>query len=285
MKILTLGTGFVSDHLPYPVISDRLTASETQISALLDKYTPDVLINCIGRTGMPNVDWCENNKESTALANTIIPTIFATECAKRNIHFIHIGSGCIFYGNSPHMVYGQSQIAPYNYFSQCTGWEEEDFANPESYYSKTKFSADLLLGKMSNVSILRVRMPISEKNNSRNLLNKLRQYSKVIDIPNSMTFMDDFVKCIDWAAKNSKTGIYHVTNPGTLTAAQIMNEYKKYVPEHQFSIIDENTLGSLTIAKRSNCLLNSNKLKAAGFTMTPAIEALKICMNNYVKNI
>lgn len=285
MKILTLGTGFVSDHLPYPVISDRLTASENQIGAILDKHTPDVLINCIGRTGTPNVDWCENNKEATALANTIIPTIFATECAKRNIHFIHIGSGCIFYGNSPHMVYGQSQIAPYNYFAQCTGWEEEDFANPESYYSKTKFSADLLLGKMSNVSILRVRMPISEKNNPRNLLNKLRQYSQVIDIPNSMTFMDDFVRCIDWAAKNSKTGIYHVTNPGTLTAAQIMNEYKKYVPEHQFKIIDETALGSLTIAKRSNCLLSSNKLKAAGFIMTPATEALKVCMSNYVKNI
>jgi 3,5-epimerase/4-reductase len=285
MKILTLGKGFVSDHLPYLSILDRVTANSKQIEKILDRDKPDVLINCIGRTGSPNVDWCEDNKHATAQANTVIPTMVAEACYKRSIHFIHIGSGCIFYGNSPNMVYGTKQFAPFDSFAVDTGWKENDFANPESYYSKTKYSADLLIGSLPNTSILRVRMPISDKNSPRNLLNKLRKYNKVIDIPNSMTFMSDFVKCIDWCANNHKTGMYHVTNPGTLTAAQIMNEYKKYVPEHNFEVINEFELGSLTVAKRSNCLLDSSKLLADGFVMTPAEEALKTCMSIYMRNI
>jgi UDP-glucose 4,6-dehydratase len=281
MKIITLGKGFVSDHLPYETILERITPDTAEINKILDKYKPDVLINCLGRTGTPNVDWCESNKEATALANTIIPTMVADACAQKNIHFIHIGSGCIFYGNSPYFYKTEGTDQP----TVDPGWEEGDFANPESYYSKTKFAADLLLGNMSNTSILRVRMPISNKNHQRNLLNKLAKYTKVIDIPNSVTFMSDFINCVDWVALNQKTGIYHVTNPGTVTAAQIMNEYKKYVPSHQFSIINEMELGSLTIAKRSNCLLNSNKLSQAGFHMTPAQDALSICMNDYVKNL
>jgi len=270
MKILTLGKGFVSDHLPYLSILDRLTPDPKQIEKIIDRDKPDILINCIGRCGNPNVDQCELIKHETYTANTIIPAIVAEACYKHSIHFIHIGSGCIFYGTSP---------------SGEAGWKENDFANPESYYSKTKYAADLLIGSLPNTSILRVRMPISDKNHPRNLLNKLRKYNKLIDIPNSMTFMSDFVKCIDWCANNHKTGMYHVTNPGTLTAAQIMSEYKNYVPEHNFEIINESQLGSLTVAKRSNCILNSDKLKADGFHMTSAEDALKACMKNYMRNI
>lgn len=269
MKILTLGKGFVSDHLPYKTIFDRLTPDSKQIESVLDAYKPDVLINCIGKTGSPNVDWCEDHKHETATANTVIPALVAEACHKRSIHFIHIGSGCIFYGESP----------------GTNGWKENDFANPESYYSKTKYAADLLIGSLPNTSILRVRMPISDKNHERNLLNKLRKYNKLIDIPNSMTFMADFVKCIDWCANNHKTGMYHVTNPGALTAVQIMNEYKKYVPEHNFQVINEQQLGNLTIAKRSNCILDAGKLLADGFEMTPAEEALKVCVSTYMRNI
>jgi dTDP-4-dehydrorhamnose reductase len=231
------------------------------------------------------VDQCELIKHEVYTANTIIPAIVAEACEKKNIHFIHIGSGCIFYHNSPNMLYGTRQTNPFDNFEVDTGWKENDFANPESYYSKTKYAADLLLGSLPNVSILRVRMPISDKDNPRNLLNKLRKYNKVIDIPNSMTFMSDFVKCIDWCAVNHRTGMYHVTNPGTLTAAQIMNEYKKYVPNHTFDIINESQLSSLTVAKRSNCILNSDKLRNDGFNMTSVKDALADCMHSYIKNI
>jgi 3,5-epimerase/4-reductase len=284
MNILTLGGGFVSEHLPYPRILDRVLVNDAAIGDLLDKHKPDVLVNCIGKTGTPNVDWCESNKEITSKTNTILPILLAHACERRNIHLIHIGSGCIYYGESPNFMYvGEKWVHPSDNRIQkidC-GWKETDFANPAGFYSKTKYAADLSIGNLPNTSILRIRMPISSKNHSRNLLNKLKGYSKVIDIPNSMTFMDDFVRCVDWVAKNTKTGIYNVVNPEPLTAATIMNEYQKYVRDHKFEIIGESELDNLTVAKRSNCILDGTKLSNAGFNMSLSRDALKECMKEY----
>jgi len=277
MKIMSIGAGFVAEHLPYENIKERLSLSSGHIASILDNYKPNVVVNCIGKTGRPNIDWCESNKEITAATNISLPILLANECAKQNVHLIQIGSGCIFFGPSKYK--GEAPGAP------DPGWREEDFANPKSFYSKTKFACDLALGDMDHVTTLRIRMPISSKNNQRNFINKIRGYKQIIDIPNSVTFMDDLVNCIDWAAKNRKTGLYHVTNPGTITAAQVMREYQKYVPEHSFEVISESELDGLTVAKRSNCIINSNKLSRAGFKMTPAAEALEKCMAEYVKNL
>jgi UDP-glucose 4,6-dehydratase len=284
MNVFTIGGGFVSDHLNYPKIIDRVDLSEKLINTLLDNYKPDVLINCIGRTGSPNVDWCEANKEIVASTNTALPIILAEACAKRSIHMIQIGSGCIYFGESPN-----SQTMAFNnadgYFRSIvdTGWKETDFANPKSFYSKSKYACDLMIGGMSHVTTLRIRMPISTKDSPRNLINKLKGYKQVIDIPNSVTFMDDLVGCVDWAVKNSQTGIFHVTNKEPVTAAQVMKEYQKYVPEHKFEVITEQQLDSLTVAKRSNCLLDSSKLELAGFHMSPSVKALEDCMAKYMK--
>lgn len=273
---MSIGAGFVSEHLPYERINERIVNLD-DIYYVFEKHKPDVLVNCIGKTGRPNVDWCESHKEETAFANIGVPTMLAERCAVMGIHLIQIGSGCIFFGPSPYK--GETSWA------KDPGWREDDFANPLSYYSKTKYACDLALGGMSNVATLRIRMPVSSKNVPRNLINKLRGYKQVIDIPNSMTFMDDLVRCVDWVAQNKKSGIYHVTNPEPITAAQIMKEYQKYVPEHTFEIINESQLDSLTVAKRSNCIIDSSKLRKEGFVMTPSEVALQQCMADYVKNI
>jgi len=283
MRILTLGKGFVSDHLPYPVISDRVIPDDIAIRLMLKAYKPDVLINCIGKTGRPNVDWCEDHKAETYMANVTLPAILASECEKLGIHLIHIGSGCIYFGPSPNSTYCMPSGLPH--YSMDIGWTEEDFANPKSYYSQTKYACDLTIGSMSNVSILRIRMPVSTKNDPRNFINKVRNYSQVIDIPNSMTLMDDLVRCVDWAAKGNKTGIFHVTNAQPITAAQVMREFQKYQPLHKFEVIDEDELDKLTLAKRSNCLLNTDKLRESGFTMSSSEDGLKACMAAYIKNI
>ncbi len=305
MKILTLGNGFVSNHLPYEKILDRVHADYEDLDYVLSKQKPDVIVNCIGKTGRPNVDWCETNKTETYTANVILPALIAEWCANHNVHLIQMGSGCIYFGESPHskklhtpekMKMCPAGISPdewskiYDYKSDewtwaDTGWKETDFANPKSYYSKTKYACDLLLGQMPNVTTLRLRMPVSSKNDPRNFINKVKGYKQVIDIPNSMTIMDDLVRCVDWAAKESKFGIYHVVNPQPITAAQVMREYQKYVPSHEFEIINEEQLDALVTAKRSNCILNTSKLNEAGFFMTPSEEALKNCMAVYAETI
>lgn len=280
MKIITLGNGFISNHLPYEIANYRLAPNENNIESFINKYKPDVIINGIGFCGVPNIDACENLKSKTYMANVILPAMLAEQCEKHNIKVLHIGSGCIYFGQSPHLYDN------YDTYNIDSGWKEIDFANPKSFYSKTKYACDLLLGEMSNVTTLRIRMPISNKNNPRNLINKLRNYNQVIDIPNSVTFIDDLVLCIDWMIKHDKSGIFHVVNAEPLTAAMVMQEYQKYVPEHTFEIITEDQLDKLTKAKRSNCLLDSGKLQRAGFTgMSDSKWALKKCMKEYCENI
>src|SRR6185369_7389005 len=108
MKIMTIGAGFVADHLNYPKITDRISMNlrmdtdNVFVDSILNRYKPDVLINCIGKTGRPNVDWCESNKEVTAATNTALPIILAEACARHSVHLIQVGSGCIFFGPSPY---------------------------------------------------------------------------------------------------------------------------------------------------------------------------------------
>lgn len=296
MKVSIVGNGFIAEHLPYHKIEGRIDFSSKQIENMLDIEKPDALINCIGKCGVPTVDWCEANKEITAATNAALPILLAEACAKKSIHMIQIGSGCIYFGESPNIVnemeigraHGKTDMSSFQppiAIKKDLGWKETDFPNPQSYYSKTKAACDYVLGEMKNVATLRIRMPVSNKNNPRNLINKLRGYKQVIDIPNSMTFLDDLVRCIDWTIKTSQTGIFHVANPQSATATQIMREFQKHVPSHQFMIITEEQLDKLTIAKRSNCVLDTNKLQNAGFYMTPTQEALGQCMTEYVKNL
>lgn len=277
MKVLTLGTGFVADHLPYEKITERVALASGYMRLMLEEHKPDVIINCLGKTGRPNVDWCESNKVETMEGNVTLPLLLAEACAAKGVHLIQIGSGCIYFGPSPYKGHTS--------YAQDPGWRETDFANPASFYSKTKYACDLMLAPMPHVTTLRIRMPVSDKDVPRNLINKLRGYKQVIDIPNSMTFMSDLTRCIDWAATNRPGGIYHVANPQPLTAARIMQEYQKYVPDHQFEIITEGQLDQMTVAKRSNCILNSDKLRAAGFKMSNSEEALAKCMAEYVKDM
>lgn len=286
MKIFTLGKGFISDHLPYPKILERIDLFN--IGIVLDKYRPDVIINCLSRTGSPNIDWCEKNKLETYIANTTIPLLLAEICQQRNIRLLQLSSGCIFYQQSPNIAtdYFDTEKNQFIYNANPPkdfGWRETDHPNPVSFYSKSKSATDLILGNLPNTVCLRLRMPVSPLNHPRNFINKVKNYRQIIDIPNSMTFLTDLVKCISWFANNNLSGIYNVVNPTPLSAVDVMREYQKYRP-HEFEIITESQLDQLTVAKRSNCILDGNKLARDGFQMSPTKLILEETMQQYIQN-
>jgi 3,5-epimerase/4-reductase len=279
MKAIVIGNGFIASHLNYPIIKDRLFADDYHIADQLERYKPDVVINCMGYCGAKNIDDCEQNPQRTIESNLTIPTILASHCNKLGIHFVHIGSGCIYYGNSPNIKMGLTGK------KKDLGWRETDTPKLEnaSLYSRVKYACDLAIASLPNTCVLRIRMPISDKDSPRNLINKLLRYENVLEAPNSVTFLSDLVRAVEWAVDNKKTGIYHVTNPTALTHVQLLEEYKKYVPEHKYNIINEEQLNKFILAPRSNCILNTDKLTSEGFHMTPTLEALEKCIANYVR--
>lgn len=274
-KVIVVGKGsFLAEHLPYSTITEHVEISQSGVQDVIEKYKPDVIVNCAAFTGTfgkyKNIDGCEADKARTVSANLTLPTLLATETEKRDIQLVQISSGCIFYGSSPNLG---------TFFDH--GWREKDFANPLSFYSKVKYACDLSVGAMPNVFTPRIRMPISSKNNPRNLINKLIGFENVLEEPNSVTFLDDLVRAIAWAIDNQKTGIYHVTNPEPMTHIELLKEYQKYKPDHKFNIIDKEQLKQFVEAPRRNCIIDSSKLKNEGFQMTETKEALAKCMKEY----
>ena len=170
------------------------------------------------------------------------------------------------------------------YHSRGLSWKEYDFANPVSYYSKTKYAADLALADMPNVAIVRLRMPMDSVPGPRNTITKLASYRKVIDVTNSITVVDDLMKVIAGIIEKRATGIFHAVNPGPVSHREILSLYRENVdPTHSCEFIsdDELVASGLAAKPRSNCILSSKRLADLGLHMRPAKEALRDAMIVY----
>lgn len=235
----------------------------------LDKKKPEVVINAAGKTGRPNIDWCEENDIETLVSNVIGPRKINAACEERNIYWVHLSSGCIFQGDN-----------------DGKGWKEEDIGAPPSWYSWTKDWSDQYL-KDKPVLIVRFRLPIDDRSSPRNLINKLLPHPKVRNIDNSVTVVPDLLKTVKELAEKKLTGIYHVVNPGTINSGEIMTAYKKIVdPNHKFGIISEDEYyGKVAGVRRADCLLNTDKLKEQGIHLKPIKERIIEVMKEYKKNL
>jgi len=246
----------------------------TDLSALreeLNEKKPEVVINAAGRTGRPNIDWCEEHKLETIASNTIGPLNILQACGERKIYWVHLSSGCIFQGSGP----------------DGNGFKEDDKALPPSFYSWTKYWADSVL-KHFPVLIIRIRMPIDVEPNPRNLINKLLTYSQVIDSENSITVIPDLLDAAKQLIDKKRTGVYHVVNPGAISPSKIMTLYKKEIdPNHQFEVITDKDLykKGLATAHRANCLLNIDKLQKEGIFLKPIKERIIEVIKEYKKNL
>lgn len=297
-KVVVIGNGFVASHLSHQAVNDRVLPSHESIGKFLDNHKPDIVINCIGFCGGRgrNIDGCEEDKAKTFESNTILPIMLASSCEKEDIRLIQIGSGCIYSGESPNIKFSNCK---YLKFSDCkypgyidcqyiqdridAGWKETDATTPLSTYSKSKYACDLALGTMKNVTTLRIRMPVSWKREPRNLLSKLISYKRVVETLNSVTFMNDLSAVVEWTVDNEVSGTYHVCSPKPITHSQILNEYRKYVPEHEFTSITPTELDGLVSAPRSNCIIDSSKIQRAGFKFLDQDEELKRCVELFTK--
>jgi dTDP-4-dehydrorhamnose reductase len=274
MKILIFGNGFVASHFK-EFYGDEAMITESRVndySALkgeLETQKPDVVINCIGKTGRPNVDWCEDHKMETLFGNVTVPYLLAQACEELGIYFVQIGSGCVYSGDN-----------------DGKGFSEDDAPNFfGSFYSRTKASMEGML-KDFPVLQLRLRMPLDGKPGPRNFVSKIVKYEKVISVPNSISVMDDFLSAADQLIKKRATGIYNMTNDGAIDHAEILDMYKEIVdPGYDYELFSVEEMHKITKAKRSNCELSVAKLKAEGIVMRPVREAVRDALEQYKKNM
>lgn len=270
-KILILGKGFIGERLQKAfncMIDGSVIRSFSDAQDLIKKYKPKVIINCIGSTGRSNVDDCELDINGVLLANSFIPVILAEAALRNNIKLVHISSGCIF---------------NYDYKKGKAVKEESQDYFFKLFYSRSKIYAERALSALArdyNILIARIRIPLVNASHPKNILDKLIKYKKVIDIPNSVTYIPDFIRAIRHLIKVDARGIYNVVNKGGLRYPKLMRVYQKYVPSFKYSLIDFRKLGLV----RTNLVMSTAKLEKSGFKVRNINSVLEECVKGYLKS-
>lgn len=279
--------------IPFEYGKGRLQ-DRSSLLADIQNVRPTHVFNAAGVTGRPNVDWCESHKAETIRTNVAGTLTLADVCREHGLLMMNFATGCIFEYDAKHPE------------GSGVGFTEEDKPNFfGSFYSKTKamvnslrlpglirYSSSFqvlhflfcifvnqveeLLKEFDNVCTLRVRMPISsDLNNPRNFITKISRYNKVVNIPNSMTILDELLPISIEMAKRNLRGIWNFTNPGVVSHNEILEMYKQYIdPKFTWANFTIEEQAKVIVAARSNNEMDASKLKKEFPELLPIKESL-----------
>lgn len=247
--ITLVGHGYIGKYIAKELIKQNLHFKWIDHSCVRELGLPwgtQFVINAAGFTGVPNVDACENLKDETIEGNVLFPLLLEQKAKTIFAPVLHISSGCVYTGYVDN------------------GWEEEDVPNftfdNGSFYSASKaLFQDLWLEQYAYKSYLfRIRMPFGSDNDPKNLLTKLKNYDKLIDNVNSLSNVEEVAKSVVYFALNRpEYGLYNAVNPtgiSTKEIAAVLKLDKEWLTPEEFK--------SISVAPRSNCVLNTDKMQA-----------------------
>lgn len=275
-KILIFGpNGYLGHHFVdfyraqnWEVIPDTSDICNIgEIRDTLERHRPDVVLNAAGKTGKPNVDWCESHPGETMSVNVSGAINVATACQELGIYMAHIGSGCIFQGTN-----------------EGRGFSEKDAPNFfGSLYSRSKALSEQAL-KDFGVLQFRIRMPIQSTSAPRNFIDKMVNYDKIISVENSFTIIEDFLPAAFELINRREKGIFNMTNVGSMDHEYLMTQYKEIVdPDYSFTTMSLEEMNSIVKAERSNTILDTSKREALGVHMPEIKERVKEVLAEYKK--
>jgi len=245
----------------------------------IDAVKPTYIVNAAGKTGRPNIDWCETHKAETFRDNVIGALNLFDICELRNIPCMLLGTGCIY----SYEKEGKFKV------NSGIGFTEEDKPNFHgSYYSLTKALMDEMFQATGYKTglLLRLRLPIGDDLNPRSLITKLLGYSHLVDIPNSVSVLHNLLPVAIQMLRDGRRGVYNFTNPGTLSHNEIMGMYRDIVdPTYKWKNFTEEEQNKIVLAKRSNNLLDTSKLLREYPQVKPAREALEEALRLVKKSL
>ena len=244
------------------------------ITIELDSIKPSNVICLIGRThgkGFTTIDYLEQpgKLRENINDNLFSPVSLAIECQKRYIHLTYLGTGCIFNQDIDDIIHSH-------------GYQEHDL--PDFFgsgYSTVKGFTDRLMHQFDNVLNLRIRMPIVGYDHPRNFITKIKTYTKIINVQNSMTVLPDIIPIIIDLSQKHHVGTINLTNPGTISHNQILDMYKQYIdPSIQFQNFTVDEQNTILASKRSNNKLCTKQIEL----LYPNLKNIKHSLEDLFKN-
>jgi dTDP-4-dehydrorhamnose reductase len=263
--------------VPYRNLS-RADADYTRdgvLDGVLRSARPDFLINCAGYTGRPNVDACELHKADCLQGNSVLPGVIRRACESAGVPWAHVSSGCIYSGVRP----------------DGGGFTEEDAPNFSfrsnhcSFYSGTKALGEEVLAGAESCYVWRIRIPFNEQDGERNYLSKIMRYSRLLDVRNSLTQLDEFARAaLQCWRQGAPFGVYNMTNPGSITTREVTELIRRHgLAKREFSFFRDEAEFMAVAAKtpRSSCVLDASKSQRAGLKMSAVHEAIDKALRNW----
>lgn len=270
--------------IDYCTYSVRYPFKDQDIRHFFLSRKVNVIINCQGYTGKPNVDECEkeDKKVTSLFANSLLPYSLAEFCNKYKIRLIHISSGCIYTDsncdNAKHPIkeFNESDLPNFT-------WDQGNC----SWYSGTKALGEKLLSNDYTSTIVRLRIPFNGDINPRNYIQKIISYPKLLNATNSFSYLDEFIDALILLSEEDRyyPGVLNLTQPGYLTTHSIVNMLKDYglvQDKEWFESIEE--FNQTIIAPRSNCVLDSSAAIRYGIKLTPIEDAMREAISKYLYN-
>jgi dTDP-4-dehydrorhamnose reductase len=247
------------------------------LNQLLKETNPDFLINTAGYTGKPNVDACELHKAECLDGNAVLPGTIREVCESHEIIWGQVSSGCIYTGRR----------------EDGEGFTEDDTPNFSfrtdncSFYSGSKALGEEVLDGAENCYIWRLRIPFNHVDSPRNYLSKMINYDTLLEAENSISHIDEFVRCCtDTYSNQVPFGIYNVTNTGFVTTQEVTDlikthllpgkEFKFFSNEDEFMRLAANT-------PRSNCVMDNSKLLSTGIEIREVHDAVELSLRDWMR--
>lgn len=284
MKVLVfggkgwIGSQFINNTNHEVIIAKTRADQYLNTFKEIEEVRPDCVISFLGRTYgtidgklIPSIDYLEfpGKLYDNMRDNFYAPYNLAFICDQLNIHFIYLGTGCIYTYTETKKIFTEDDIP--NFFG--------------SGYSTVKGYTDQMLRHFKNTLQLRIRMPVSKLVSGRNLIDKLLGYPNICSIPNSMTVLDDMWPVIDTMIQERELGVYNLTNPGTAEHDWILRQYKEHIlPEHTWNIISYEEQKKYITSERSNNMMDTTKLekfcKKYELELLPITDAILRCIKH-----
>jgi len=183
---------------------------EYNIGKIFNMYKPKYVINT---AAMTNVDACEDYRNLCDDINVKAVNYLSTACEKYNSHLIHISTDFIFDGKN----------GPY---------DEDDEANPLSYYGLSKWKSEQVLQKSNcKWAILRTILLYGtaenlERNNivlwARKALKDSQELNIIDDQFRSPTLAEDLAQACYLVMKKEAIGVYNASGKDIMSIHEMV---------------------------------------------------------------
>lgn len=252
-KILVAGGhGMIGSHLYFGIkpSKDEFDATNLKsISKTFEKYAPSGVL-CLFNL---DIRASEQNPFEAYKINALGVYNLAKEAKKRNIPLILISTGAVFSG------------------SIKDSFSEESFPNPLNVYGQSKYLAEIMALENSNKNIV-VRtgwvFGANKDSKKKGIFDKMldsaiegKDVKVTYDQYGSPTYIKDFIFELKKLISNNSYGIYHVTNAGTASASEFVEEAINYLNSRsKMAKLSVSEFASNIKRSPSECL-NSTKIK------------------------